>query len=325
MALSSRTIGVLAAVATVALWSSFIIVGRASAALDLLPLDLLFVRIVGAGAVLLPVGLWLTRRGGPARESRSLLGLSPLPLRQTVLTGFFGGVTNSALSYSAFFFAPAAHASVLMPGSQPLWTALLAVVILGEALTRARVLSLACIAGGAALVGGPSLLAALDGAKVWIGDLFFILAGMCWAMYTVLAQRFRLDALHSTVAIVAFACCSYVPLFMLLVGTGLLPTHLGMASWREIVVQALFQGVGVVAVAGITFVTMVRTLGPVRAATIGALVPGLSALGAVALLGEPLGWNLVTGLALVTAGILLGVLTLGGRGQAKGAGQGVAP
>jgi drug/metabolite transporter (DMT)-like permease len=38
-----------------------------------------------------------------------------------------------------------------------------------------------------------------------------------------------------------------------------------------------------------------------------ALVPGLSALGAVWLLGEPLHWNLVAGLLLVTAGILFGV------------------
>ena len=40
-----------------------------------------------------------------------------------------------------------------------------------------------------------------------------------------------------------------------------------------------------------------------------AIVPGLSALGAVLLLGEPLYWNLVAGLALVTVGILFGVLS----------------
>ena len=38
-----------------------------------------------------------------------------------------------------------------------------------------------------------------------------------------------------------------------------------------------------------------------------ALVPGLSALAAVVLLGEPLHWHLLLGLACVTAGILLGV------------------
>jgi drug/metabolite transporter (DMT)-like permease len=38
-----------------------------------------------------------------------------------------------------------------------------------------------------------------------------------------------------------------------------------------------------------------------------ALVPGLSALGAVWFLGEPMHWNLLAGLALVTSGILFGV------------------
>jgi drug/metabolite transporter (DMT)-like permease len=38
-----------------------------------------------------------------------------------------------------------------------------------------------------------------------------------------------------------------------------------------------------------------------------ALVPGLSALGAVFFLGEPLSFNLIAGLALVTIGILFGV------------------
>jgi len=37
-------------------------------------------------------------------------------------------------------------------------------------------------------------------------------------------------------------------------------------------------------------------------------VPGLSAMGAVIFLDEPMHWNLVAGLLLVTTGILLGVL-----------------
>lgn len=60
-------------------------------------------------------------------------------------------------------------------------------------------------------------------------------------------------------------------------------------------------------ISGITFTYMVRHYGPVRSTMITALVPGLSALAAVAFLGEPLHWNLLVGLALVTAGILLGV------------------
>ena len=61
-------------------------------------------------------------------------------------------------------------------------------------------------------------------------------------------------------------------------------------------------------VSGIAFTRMIQHYGPVRSTMITALVPGLSAIGAVLFLGEPLHWNLVAGLALVTTGILLGVL-----------------
>ena len=47
----------------------------------------------------------------------------------------------------------------------------------------------------------------------------------------------------------------------------------------------------------------------ITATVVAALVPGLSALGAVLFLGEPLHWNLAVGLALVTVSILFGVQT----------------
>jgi drug/metabolite transporter (DMT)-like permease len=86
-----------------------------------------------------------------------------------------------------------------------------------------------------------------------------------------------------------------------------LPSHLAQASWAEIAFQAAFQGVGSVVISGITFTQMIRSFGPVKSTMITALVPGLSAMGAVIFLGEPLSWNLWAGLALVTCGILFGV------------------
>ena len=306
MRLSPRATGIAAAVITVAIWTGFIVIGRASAGRTLLPFDIGLLRVLGASAVLLPWGWWLTR-GRRDTASSSLLGLSPLPLRQTVLAGFFGGFIYAVLCYAGFFYAPAAHASVLMPGSLPLWTALLAAVVLRDPITPARALGLACIVVGDLVVGGASLLQAFNGGSVWKGDVIFMSAAFCWSVYSVLARKFGLEAVRATIAITAFAFCTYVPLFALLTASGVLPTHLASAPWGEIAFQALFQGVGSVVISGITFVQMVRAFGPVKSTMITALVPGLSALGAVLLLGEPLGWNLLAGLALVTAGILFGV------------------
>jgi drug/metabolite transporter (DMT)-like permease len=62
-----------------------------------------------------------------------------------------------------------------------------------------------------------------------------------------------------------------------------------------------------VVISGITFTQMIRFYGPVKSTMITAVVPGLSALGAVIILGEPMSWNLLVGLVLVTCGILFGV------------------
>lgn len=273
------------------------------------PLDIVFVRIVGAGMVLLPWGWWLVRRDraqGNGRPS-SLWGFSPLSLKVTALTGVFGGLLYGMFAYSGFVFAPAAHASVLLPGSLPLWTTLLAVVVLHERLTRVRLISLGLIVCGALLVGGASLLRAFDGGSVWRGDVLFMIGAFSWSMYTVLARKYGLDAVRATIAITVFAAMIYLPLYTMLMLLKLMPSTLMTAPLSDIFFQMLFQGCGSVVISGITFTKMVQYFGPVRTTMFTAVVPGSSALGAVYFLGEPLTWNLWAGLALVTVGILFGV------------------
>ncbi|TXT38790.1 MAG: hypothetical protein FD135_2677 [Comamonadaceae bacterium] len=272
------------------------------------PFDIAFCRIVGASLILLPWGAWLVRQDR-ARGSHgaSWLGLSPLNAGLTVKVGIFGGLMYAMLVYSGFAYAPALHASVLMPGSLPLWTALLAAWLLRDSITPTRAIGLTLIVLGDLLVGGLSLLRAFDGGQVWLGDLLFMSAAMCWAIYSVLARHHGLEAVRATIAITMLAFLVYVPSYSVLVLSGLVNGHVFTAPWRDLLFQATFQGWGSVVISGITFTQMIRYFGPVRSTMITALVPGLSALGAVVLLGEPLRWNLAAGLTLVTAGILFGV------------------
>jgi hypothetical protein len=306
--MNSRAVGIAAAVATIAIWTAFIVVARAMALKSLSPWDILFCRILGASLVLVPWGVWIVRRrraaGGVAP---SWLGVSPLGARVTTVCGLFGGIGYGVFAYAGFVHAPAAHGSVLLPGMLPLWTALLSVVLLHERLAPGRVLALAMILGGGALVGGASLLRAFDGGDVWKGDLMFLAASASWSTYTVLMRRERLDPVEATIAITVFALIAYVPVYAGLALAGVVDSRLASAPMGEILFQALWQGIGSVVISGITFATMVRSFGPVRSTMLTALVPGLSALTAVAVLGEPLGITLIGGLALVTAGILVGV------------------
>lgn len=303
---SPRTIGLGAAIVTVLVWTAFIVIARASAGRSLTPFDIAFARICGASLVLIPWGAWIVARDrDPGR--RSMFGLSPVPLRLTAIAGLFGGLAYALLAYSGFFFAPATHASVLLPGSLPLWTALLAAIVLRDRITPGRATGLLLIVLGDLFVGGGSLLHALDGGVIWKGDLLFMSAAFCWAAYSVVVRKHSLDAVRATVAITVFAFMTYLPVYTLLVAAGVVTSHLATAPVGEIAFQMFFQGIGSVVISGITFTRMVQYFGPVRTTMITALVPGLSALGAVVFLDEPLQWNLFAGLTLVTAGILFGV------------------
>lgn len=317
-ALSANAVGALAAVVTVLIWTGFIVVARAyadpSRAPTLTPFDIVYIRLIGAGLVLLPVGWVLTRRArqsqilvGQVPTAGSLWGFSPLPLHITLQCGLFGGLLYSMLAYSGFVFAPAAHASVLLPGSLPFWTALMAVVLLGDRITPTRALGLALIVVGDLLVGGASLLHAFEGGSIWRGDLLFMAASLVWSVYSVLVRRHNLQAVHATTAITVFGFFTFVPVYTVAVLQGWTTGHVFTAPLRDVVAQLLMQGIGSVVISGITFNLMIRHYGPVRSTMLTAVVPGLSALAAALFLGEPLPWNVLLGLTLVTVGIVFGV------------------
>lgn len=311
-ALSERSLGLIAAVVTLLVWTAFILISRVavdpSRGSTLNSFDIAYCRMAGAGLILLPWGWFMVRRDkARALGAASWLGLSPLPVGITLMLGLIGSVVFAPIVYAGFSFAPALHAAVLLPGSLPLWTALLAWWWLGDAMTPVRAMGLGLIVLGDLLVGGVSLLEAFDGGKVWKGDLLFMLGAMFWASYSVVARQHRVEAVRATIAITVLACVSYVPVYTVLALLQWVPSKLFLAPWQEVLRQLTFQGWGVVVVSGISFTQMIRHYGPVRSTMITSLVPGLSALGAVLLLDEPMSWNLALGLALVTSGILFGV------------------
>ena len=306
-----------AAVITIVIWTSFIVVARLMALKGLTPLDIVLCRVVGAACVLLPWGFFMVRKmrlnNAGYRPEHTFMGVSPLPLGITVLIGTVGGVAYAVLAYSGFVYAPAAHASVLLPGMLPLSTALLSVWLLKERLSKGRMAGLAMIFAGALLVGGVSIFKAVFSAdtasQTYIGDVLFVCASSCWAFYAVTCRKHALSAVPATIAVTVFCVLTFIPAYGALVWTGVLHSKLGSAPWSEILFHTLWQGGGSVVISGISFTKMVEYFGPVRSTMLTAVVPGLSALGAVVFLNEPLYWNLMAGLLLVTCGIAVGVRT----------------
>jgi hypothetical protein len=62
MRFSTKTVGLAAAVITITIWTSFIVIARFMALKGLAPLDIVLCRIVGASLVLLPWGYYMVRK-----------------------------------------------------------------------------------------------------------------------------------------------------------------------------------------------------------------------------------------------------------------------
>ena len=283
---SSHRAGWIAVLATICIWTGFILVSRAGGKGVLTGWDVAALRF-GVGALI--AVCFLPRVSLP-------------PLKVIALFSLFGGIGYAVTVYSAFRLAPAAHAAVLMPGALPFETAVIAWLWLRQAPSRAQRVALGLVFAGIVLTAADTLShgAQITGLQL-LGDALFLCGSSAWATFTLLLRRYPVQPLAATVATTLGSAVAYLPLWWLF-----LPSTLGQAPLAEILMQAVYQGVLVVFVAMLLYALAVRRLGPQSVALLMAVVPGLSALAAVPLLGEPLSLLALAGLAAVTAGAILG-------------------
>jgi drug/metabolite transporter (DMT)-like permease len=132
------------------------------------------------------------------------------------------------------------------------------------------------------------------------GDALFLAAGFLWACFTVVMRQAKLDPLHAAALVATASLVIYLPIYVVLYGT-----RLALTPPVELTVQAIFQGVVVTIVALLLYGRAIAILGASGGAACGALMPVLSALFAIPLLGE---WPSATewiGIVLISAGAWL--------------------
>ena len=280
----TRLIGYALLATTMLIWGSFTLISRVGATQVMTTWDIGALRFMTASLVLIPIQIY-------RREWRFLFDMRVLVL------ALIGGVAYSIFVYAGFAHAPAAHAAIWMNGLLPFWTAIAALIVLKEALSRDNWLSLSVIAIG--LIGMSSLMYEEHEFALGIGDLFFILASMAWGIYTALLKRWMLPPWQAMAGVALISTLIYLPIYGLF-----LPSRLADATIEQILVQSVFQGICVVIIAMLTFIGAVERLGAVKVGSILALAPLLAALAAVPLLGEPLSLAMLVGLIAVSIGAL---------------------
>jgi drug/metabolite transporter (DMT)-like permease len=280
-----RRTGYLCAVAVLFVWVGFLLAARLSVKQAMTPWDVAALRYAGAFAGAVPLALLL---GWPR--------LPPRRIAAIVATAAFG---FPLFCYAGFGFAPVSHAGVMNAGMLPFLTAALGAIWLNEAWTRRRALSLAVVACGVALLALDTF-GGYPGS--WRGDLLLLAGACCWAVYTTLVKLWGVSAMEATLSAALWAAPIYLPVWWLLLHSNLDAVPLGAAAF-----QFVYQGFFAVLLAGFLFTRAVTALGAPRTTTITALVPAMAALAAWPLLGEALGAAGLAGVALVSAGMILGV------------------
>lgn len=279
-------IGWIAVIATICIWTGFILVTRHGGKGLLTGWDVTALRF-GVGALI--AVFFLPRVTLP-------------PLKVIALFSIFGGIGYATAVYAGFRLAPAAHASVLLPGALPFETAVIAWLWLGMKPTRPQRIALSLVLVGILLTAADTFSQGprMTGLQL-LGDLLFLTGSSSWAVFSLLLRLHPMPPLAATVATTLGSAVVYLPVWWLF-----LPSTMDQAPLAEIAMQAVYQGVLVVFVAMILYTFAVRQLGPQTVALLMAFVPGLSAVAAVPILGEPLSLLTLAGLGAVTLGAVLG-------------------
>lgn len=271
--------GLVAAFLAVCCWSGFVLVSRLGGISVLTPYDTIALRYGVGALVLLPFlrrdRLWLNWRG--------------LALALT------GGIGYSVTVYLGFKYTSAIHAGVMLPGLIPFGAALFCFLLLGERLSRVRSIGLLLIAAAGAL-----MLSNQDGDGHWLGDAWLLVAVVCWSLYTVLVRRWQVPPWTGAITTAYLTVLMFLPVYLLW-----LPQQLAAAPWPDLLLQGFYQGVIATVVAMLCYLRGVMGLGASGMGALMALVPVLSGVAAVPLLGEALHWGEALAMVLACLGAVL--------------------
>jgi drug/metabolite transporter (DMT)-like permease len=258
-----------------------------SQSLGLGPADSLVIRYVPVAliwmAVLAVTGGWrIARRDWPR-------------LLVVGLVGLFG---YAVASMYGFQHVPAGIGGLIY-ATQPLFIALLAVVMLGEKLTLSVVLGLLLAIVGTVVLVWNDLTNAALGQSYLLGAMLVLLASFAWAFYSIPGKAIFLR--YGAVPITAMSTIIATVPMLALASPGTLDTlqAMTMRQWLEVLYLATCS----------TFVAMLTwTYAAARlpATTTGAflyLIPVIAVLAGVLILGETVTWSTILGGLCIILGV----------------------
>jgi len=289
--LSDPIKGLLFGLGAVLIWGSSLAFARAGMTQGLAAMDFALFRYGSAGLVVLP---WLL-----LHQPHTLAGVGwPKGAALALLVG----PLFILLGAGGYAFTPLAHGAVIQPAFAMMGTTALAAWVLRDRPPRARLLGIGVMIVGLAVIAGPGLFEGASQAP--IGDAMFAFAGLLWASFTVLTNLWRVKALPATAAISAVSALFIIPVYLLTQDLD----RIGAMPLVDLLTQVLIQGVLAGVVAVVCFTRAAELLGAARAGIFPALVPAATILIGIPVTGEWPTPPQLTGLMLVSIGLLMAMV-----------------
>jgi drug/metabolite transporter (DMT)-like permease len=266
-------------------WALGFVAARQGVTSGLSPLVIALHRFVWPGFALLPLV-----------AKNNFADLRMIGLGRAATLALFGGLPLALLSYVGYILVPLGHGAIIQPSCAALGGLALARLVLKEPLPPRRIAGAAVIVIGLAVIGAEALRTI--GAHGVLGDLLFVAAGCCFAIFGVLVRHWRVGAIRAA-AVTGVLSLAGLPILL-----GSLDSMLA-AGFYENAMQAVVQGALAGAGAIFLFTRAVFLLGASRAVLFPSLVPPFTLLIGYLTIGEAPTASQIAGLVIVIAGFQL--------------------
>src|SRR5580658_4650549 len=277
--------GIACGAASALCWALGFVAARQGVNSGLSPLVIALHRSVWPGLAFLP---FLAANG--------LADLGGVGWRHGAALALSGGLPLALFAYVGYLFVPLGHGAIIQPACAAVGGMILARLVLKEPLPARRIVGAVAILAGLGVIGAEAL--GTMGRQGVIGDLLFVAAGSCFAIFGMLLRLWQIPAMRA-VAVTTILSLAGLPILLWDFD------NLIAAGFSENLLQAVVQGAFAGAGAIYLFTRAVDLLGVARAALYPALVPPFTLLiGAIALGEIPSIWQLA-GLVIVVAGFRL--------------------
>ncbi|MGL4242507.1 MAG: DMT family transporter [Beijerinckiaceae bacterium] len=270
------------------LWAGNTVAARLAVG-NVSPMLLVLLRWVLACAVLAFLARTAIKADWPQLKTR---------LPYLFLMGAFGYTGFNALFYVAGHHTTAINMGILQ-GAMPVIVLIAGALMYRDRASPIQWLGTAITLMGVALVASGGDLATLRALTFNIGDIWMLIAGVLYAVYTVALKNRPAASAIGFFAFMAFAAAlTSVPLVVAEWQRG----ELLMPTWQGWLLIA-YIGLGPSLAAQLMFMRGVQLIGAARAGIFINLVPVVGPMLAILILGERFGWHHVAALALVLGGI----------------------